>query len=121
MKTVAAIIPVMVLCGCMMAPPVAMSDFVGQAENACLPEAIILAETLHKDGIPARILIIKTAASSHAAAAFLFPADMSAVWVWDAYSQSVQIQADFDNPVDVAFEWLKATAREELVLNAAFL
>jgi hypothetical protein len=41
--------------------------------------------------------------------------------VWDAYSQSVQIQADFDNPVDVAFEWLKATAREELVLNAAFL
>ncbi|HTQ99803.1 MAG TPA: hypothetical protein VMH83_07430, partial [Candidatus Acidoferrum sp.] len=98
MKIVITILAAILTCGCASEPPVHVPDIVGQASNACLPEAILMAESFHKQGIQARILIINTSTFSHAAVVFLYPSNMPALWVWDSTTKSIQVKADFDDP-----------------------
>lgn len=121
MKAVAATILAVFLCGCGTAPPVALPDFFSQAENACLPESIILAESLHKQNIPARILVIRTPTFSHAVVAFLYPPEAPALQVWDVYSRAIHVDADFNNAANIAVQWLKANLIEGPVISASFL
>jgi hypothetical protein len=121
MKSVAATLFAVLLCGCATAPPVVLPDFIGEAENACLPESIILAESLHKQNIPARILLIRTPTFSHAVVAFIYPVESPSLQVWDVYTRAIKIDADFDNPGSIAVEWLRANIIEGPVISASFL
>jgi hypothetical protein len=114
-------VAIALLCGCATEPPVAAPSFAGLAENACLPEAIVMTENLRKQGITARILIVNTASFNHAVVVFLFPLDKPLVWVWDADTKSMQVQADFARPEQVARAWFQENLRDETALKASYL
>lgn len=126
MKWMRMIIPValaVLQCACVSSPPLpaGIPDFGSLGPNACLPEAILMAESFKKEHIEARILVIKTAQFSHATVVYLYPAGSQILWVWDADSKSLQIKADYQNPVQIARAWLDAIDHTELVLGASFL
>ncbi len=112
------------LAGCV-APslPVAVPDVVGTAENACLPEAIVLVQTLKRSNIDARILLVTTAKLSHATVVYVNPPESAApgLWVWDSDTQSIRVSADYDSPMQIARAWLDANNVDDFILKASFL
>lgn len=121
MKITLPLLTVVLLCGCASEPAVVPPGIAALGENACLPEAVVMVETLRKQGTNARILIVNTPGFSHALVVFLFPVDKPAVWVWDADTRSVQVTADFNQPEQVAHAWLDATLRDDTALRASYL
>lgn len=121
MKGLRVVVAIFALWSCSAVPPVVPADFSGLATNACLPEAIVMSETLHSKGVDSRILIVTTPTYSHAMVVFLYPVEQPKTWVWDADSKSVEIDADFADPRAVAKAWLDATLRESRVLTASYL
>jgi hypothetical protein len=112
------------LAGCAAPPlPVAVPEVVGTAKNACLPEAIVLAQTLKRSNIDARILLVTTAKLSHATVVYVNPPDSAApgLWVWDSDTQSIRVNAPYDNPVQIARAWLDANNVDDFILKASFL
>lgn len=118
---ITAILLVVLAAGCASAPPVPVPAFDGMAENTCLPEAIVVAESFARQGIKAEIIIVRSPTFSHAIVAFLYPAELPLLWVWDVDNRSVQIEADFTNASSIAVAWFKATFRDEIVINAEFI
>lgn len=103
--------------------PVAVPTVVGTADNACLPEAIVLVQTLKRSNVDARILLVTTTKLSHATVVYVNPPDSAApgLWVWDSDTQSIRVDAAYDNAMQIARAWLDANNVDDFILKASFL
>jgi hypothetical protein len=119
MKFIVAI-AVLALAGCS-SLPVSEPSFAGAYKNACLPEAIAMAQALKKSDIQARVLRIQTKDWGHAVTVYLYPTGANKLYVWDSYWKSVNLRAWYDNPVSIATEWLNYTHPKISLVSAAFL
>lgn len=108
--------------GCASNPhaPVASDEVIGDYDNACLPEAVIMAQALRRNGIKARVLIISGDGWSHAVTAYQYPPDKGRIWCWDSDEQSVMVSARWTSSESLAGAWLRACHRQERVVQARF-
>jgi hypothetical protein len=119
MKILLSII-ILVLAGCTM-PPVSEPEFAGFYRNACLPEAIAMSQALKKSDIQTRVLRIQTNKWAHAVTVYLYPTGQNQLYVWDSYWHSINLRAWYNDPVDIATEWLSYTNPKILLVKAYFL
>jgi hypothetical protein len=94
------------LAACTSAPPVNTPPWVGRHKNACLPEAIAMAQGLRKAEIQARVLSIHTGDWGHAVCVYMYPPGKNRLWVWDSYWKSVCLRAWWDSPSSIAKSWM---------------
>lgn len=113
-------IAILVLAGCT-SLPVEQPSFVGRYKNACLPEAIAMAQGLREKSIQTRVLRIQTKNWGHAVTVYLYPTGANKLYVWDSYWQSVNLRAWFNDPEGIATEWLNYTHPNLTLVNASFL
>lgn len=113
-------IAILVLAGCT-SLPVEQPSFAGRYKNACLPEAIAMAQGLREKSIQTRVLRIQTKDWGHAVTVYLYPTGANKLYVWDSYWKSVNLRAWYDNPVSIATEWLNYTHPKIPLVNAVFL
>ncbi len=100
--------------------PVATDEVVGDYDNACLPEAAMMAQALRRNGIKARVLIMSGDGWSHAVTAYQYPTDKGQIWCWDSDEQSVRVSARWTDSVILAKAWMRACKRREDILFARF-
>jgi len=100
--------------------PVATDEVIGDYDNACLPEAVMMAQALRRHGIKARVLIISGDGWSHAVTAYQYPADKGQIWCWDSDEQSVMVSARWTNSESLAKAWMRACQREDDIVHARF-
>ena len=113
-------IAILALAGCAM-PPVAEPEFAGIYKNACLPEAIAMAQGLREKSIQTRVLRIQTKDWGHAVTVYLYPTGANRLYVWDSYWQSINLRAWFDSPDSIANAWLNYTHPNLTLVSANFL
>ena len=101
--------------------PVKQPSFAGRYKNACLPEAIAMAQGLKEKSIQARVLRIQTNDWGHAVTVYLYPTGANKLYAWDSYWQSINLRAWFDNPTSIANAWLNYTHPNLTLANATFL
>lgn len=109
------------LAACATDPPVPAAPWVGRHANACVPEAIAMAQGLREAKIQAHVLILNTPQYSHAVTVYLYPPGQAGVWVWDPFWKSTTVRAWWSDPVGIANAWLQKCGRPERVTNAHFL
>jgi hypothetical protein len=119
MKFILAI-TIFALVGCA-TTPVAEPEFAGRYRNACLPEAIAMAQALKKNDIQTRVLRIQTIKFGHAVCVYLYPTGANKLYVWDSYWKSVNLRAWYNDPRGIATEWLNYTHPNLTLVNASFL
>ena len=100
--------------------PVASDDVIGDFDNACLPEAVIMAQALRRHGIKARVLIMSGDGWSHAVTVYQYPAEKGQIWCWDSDEQSVPVSARWTNSEHLARAWLRACQREDDIVHARY-
>jgi hypothetical protein len=117
------IIPIIliILAGCTSAPPVSEQEFFGKYKNACLPEAIAMTESLKKNGIQAKVLIVTTDKFSHALSCYLYPTGQNKLWVWDSFWKSMNLHAWWDDSDSVANAWLEWCSPKTKLTSSKFL
>ena len=110
------------LAGCSTNPPapVAADEVIGDYDNACLPEAAIMAQALRRNGIKARVLIISGDGWSHAVTAYQYPPEEGRIWCWDSDEQSVPVSARWTSSEILAGAWMRACHRPDRVVRARF-
>jgi hypothetical protein len=113
-------IAILTLAGCV-TPPVEQPSFVGKYKNACLPEAIAMAQGLREKSIQTRVLRIRTKNWGHAVTVYLYPTGANRLYVWDSYWQSINLRAWFNDPTSIASAWLDYTHPNLTLVNASFL
>ena len=109
------------LVSCVTNPPVPAAPWVGVYRNACVPEAISMAQGLRGSGVQSRVLMFSTPTYSHAATVYLYPSGQNQLWVWDSYWKSTTVRAFWYEPKQIAQVWLQKCGRREQVLKAHFL
>jgi hypothetical protein len=100
--------------------PVASDDVIGDYDNACLPEAVMMAQALRRHGIKARVLIMSGDGWSHAVTAYQYPTEKGRIWCWDSDEQSVPVSARWSDSENLARAWLRACRREDDIVHARF-
>lgn len=110
-----------VICSCTTTPPVATPTWVGEYKNACLPEAIVMAQGLRNAGIQSRVVRIRTNKWNHAICTYLYPSGSNTLWGWDSYWKSNRIRAFSDNPDSIARSWMYVTLSDAVFVGAEFL
>jgi hypothetical protein len=100
--------------------PVASDAVIGDYDNACLPEAVIMAQALRRHGIKARVLIMSGDGWSHAVTVYQYPADKGQIWCWDSDEQSVPVSARWTDSEHLARAWLRACQREDDIVHARY-
>lgn len=113
-------IAIVALAGCTTLP-VEQPAFAGRYRNACLPEAIAMAQELKEKLIQTRVLRIQTKDWSHAVCVYLYPTGANKLYAWDSYWQSINLRAWFDNPTSIATAWLDYTHPDKQLVSAVFL
>jgi len=112
------------LTGCASGPaagaPVAADEVIGDYDNACLPEAVIMAQALRRNGIKAQVLIMGGEGWSHAVTAYQYPPGKGRIWCWDSDEQSVPVSARWTSSEILAGAWMRACHRQERILHARF-
>lgn len=119
MKFILAIV-IVALAGCA-SPPVNEPSFAGRYKNACLPEAIAMAQGLREKSIQTRVLRIQTKDWGHAVTVYLYPTGANRLYVWDSYWKSINLRAWYNDPTGIANAWLNYTHPKILLVNAVFL
>lgn len=109
MRTILAIAVIVVAAGCVTTPPVEQDGWIGRYGNACLPEAIAMAQGLREKQIFAKVLRISTQEWNHAVCIYLYPPGANKLWVWDSHWMSLRVRAWTDDPVSIAKAWLRIT------------
>jgi len=100
--------------------PVASDAVIGDYDNACLPEAVIMAQALRRNGIKARVLIMSGDGWSHAVTAYQYPPEKGRIWCWDSEEQSVPVSARWTSSKILADAWLRACQRQDHIVQARF-
>ena len=110
----------LVACSTSEPTPVAADEVIGDYDNACLPEAVIMAQALRRNGIKARVLIMGGDGWTHAVTAYQYPTEKGNIWCWDSDEQSVRVSARWTNSENLAKAWIRACKRRENILHARF-
>ena len=110
----------LILAACTSTPPVDTPPWVGEYKNACLPEAIAMAQGIRNEGVQARVLSIHTATWGHAVCAYLYPPGKNRLWVWDSQWQSVPLRAWWDSPDSIANAWMRWRHDQTPITNTYF-
>lgn len=113
-------IAIVALAGCT-SLPVEQPSFAGRYRNACLPEAIAMAQGLREKAIQTRVLRIQTKDWGHAVCVYLYPTGANKLYAWDSYWQSINLRAWYNDPRGIATEWLNYTHTNLTLVNAIFL
>ena len=100
--------------------PVASDEVIGDYDNACLPEAVMMAQALRRNGIKARVLIMSGDGWSHAVTAYQYPPDKGQIWCWDSDEQSVPVSARWTSSENLADAWMRACQRQDEIIQARF-
>ena len=100
--------------------PVPSDEVIGDYDNACLPEAAMMAQALRRNGIKARVLIMSGDGWSHAVTAYQYPPEKGQIWCWDSDEQSVPVSARWTSSEILADAWMRACQRQDDVLHARF-
>ena len=100
--------------------PVAAEDVSGDYDNACLPEAVMMAQALRRNGIKARVLIMSGDGWSHAVTAYQYPPEKGQIWCWDSDEQSVPVSARWTSSENLASAWMRASQRKDQIIQARF-
>ena len=100
--------------------PVAADEVIGDYDNACLPEAVIMAQALRRNGIKAQVLIMGGNGWTHAVTAYQYPTEKGNIWCWDSDEQSVRVSARWTNSENLAKAWIRACKRRDKILHARF-
>ena len=115
---------VLALTGCASAPAtgahVAADEVIGDYENACLPEAVMMAQALRRNGIKAQVLIMGGEGWSHAVTAYQYPPGKGRIWCWDSDEQSIPVSARWTSSEILAGAWMRACHRQERILHTRF-
>ncbi len=112
MKTILALVGALALVGCdSVSPPVKAPIWAGKMQNACLPEAAVMARSLEEKGIPAHVLVMNflrgTERWGHAVCVYQF---QGRTWAWDSYWKSLRISPAWPNADSEAAAYLRARA-----------
>lgn len=102
-------------------PPAPEPEFAGRYGNACLPEAIVMAQSLKRHGIESRVLGIYTPSWGHAVCTYLYPPGQNQLWAWDSHWKSLRIRAWTDDPASIARNWLASTHPGTPLARAEFI
>ena len=102
-------------------PPAPEPEFAGVYRNACLPEAIAMAQSLKKHGIESRVLGIYTPQWGHAVCTYLYPPGQNRLWAWDSTWKSLRLRAWTNDADSIARNWLAATHPGTPLRTARFL
>jgi hypothetical protein len=113
-------IAIFALAGCV-SLPVAEPSFAGRYRNACLPEAIAMAQGLKEKAIQTRVLRIETKDWGHAVCVYLYPTGANKLYAWDSYWQSINLRAWYNDPISIATAWLDYTHPNLTLVNASLL
>lgn len=89
--------------------------------NDCLPQAIVMTESLREKHIEADVLIIITEKWGHAICRYMYPKGKNILYVWDHDWKSLRLRAWKTDPISVADAWLKRTQHTEELKSAEFL
>jgi hypothetical protein len=108
------------LAGCATAP-VSEPPIAGQYKNACLPEAIMMAQALKESGVNARVLGIYTPKIGHAICVYLYPSGKNQLWGWDSHWKSLRLRAYSDDAEGIARAWLRWAHPGEPLNKAIFI
>ena len=108
MRTLLAI-AILIVTGCAIQPPAEQGNWIGKYGNACLPEAIAMAQGLREKQIFAKVLRISTDEWNHAVCVYLYPPGQNQLWVWDSHWMSMRVRAWTNDPASIAKAWLKIT------------
>lgn len=111
----------LLLAGCATKPPIDVPAWVGRYNNACLPEAITMAQGLRDAGIQARVVRIGTPRWGHAITSYLYPSGSNTLWGWDSWWKSNRLRAWSNDPESIAREWLRITGSSDRLISAQFL
>jgi len=116
-----ALISCLLLTACATNPPAPEPEFAAKYGNACLPEAIVMAQSLRKYNIRARVLGIYTQDWGHAVCVYLYPPGENKLWAWDSHWKSLRVRAWTDDPESIARNWLANTHFGTPLKRAEFL
>ena len=116
-----ALISCLLLTACATNPPAPEPEFAAKYGNACLPEAIVMAQSLRKYNIHARVLGIYTQDWGHAVCVYLYPPGENKLWAWDSHWKSLRVRAWTDDPESIARNWLASTHFGTPLKRAEFL
>jgi hypothetical protein len=101
--------------------PVSEPEVSGMFKNACLPEAIMMSQSLKEHGIEARVLAIYAENYGHAICVYLYPPGKNQMWGWDSHWKSIRLRAYKDNPEAVAKAWLRWTYPQKQLTSAKYI
>jgi hypothetical protein len=107
-------------CATNVAEPVAADEVIGDYDNACLPEAVIMAQALRRNGIKAKVLIMNGDGWAHAVTAYQYPPEKGQIWCWDSDEKSVAVSSRWTTSERLAGAWLRACHRYERIREARY-
>jgi len=108
------------LFGCVTHPPLIDNKLQFKYGNDCLPQAIIMTQSLKEKGIEANVLTIYTDKWGHAICVYMYPLGQNKLWAWDRFWKSMRLRAWKDDPDSIAREWLRLTLSEDKLKYAVF-
>lgn len=108
------------LTSCTTTPPVDTPPWIGKMKNACLPEAIAMAQGLTSSGIQAKVLTIRTPQWGHAVCVYMYPPGENKLHVWDSHWKSIRLRAWWNDPHSIAQAWMDWRHDTSLVTTAFF-
>jgi hypothetical protein len=88
--------------------------------NDCLPQAIIMAESLKERNINAKVLRIYTDKWGHAICVYVYPKGSNKLWGWDRFWKSMRLRAWVNDPYSVAKKWMQVTLSEDILISAEY-
>jgi hypothetical protein len=96
---------VLFLVGCTSVPKNPESEAEKQI-NACLPNAIIMAQALRRQNVWAKVLVVRWnregRINGHAYTVFLYPPGQNQLWSYDRDWGSMRVRAYKDDPLGIA-------------------
>lgn len=106
--------------GCVTHPPLAHNKLPFKYGNDCLPQAIIMTQSLKEKGIEANVLGIYTDKWGHAICVYMYPSGQNKMWGWDRFWKSMRLRAWKNDPESIAKEWMRVTLSEDKLQYAMF-
>jgi hypothetical protein len=108
MKNIFLLLLILTLSACVTNPPVE-NKLKFKYDNDCLPQAIIMTESLKEKNIEAFVLRMYTDKWGHAICVYMYPKGKNQLWAWDRVWKSNRLRAWKDDPVGIAKAWQRLT------------
>ena len=123
--TLNCLLVLLVLAGCTSVPKNPEKEAEKQI-NACLPNAIIMAQALRRQSVWAKVLILKWSKTvnninGHAYTVYLYPPGDNQLWAYDRDWGSTRVRAFKDNPLEVARAANNARNYSGTVISASYI